>query len=110
MRKFLSLIGGLLLTFPILAQEVCLDVDFTEGIPEDFVLECYDQMPVKSQDFQNLTPEMTWFTSGIINSKDYAAVMSTSHRVIDMETDNWMITPKLTLPAENKELHNQNEK
>jgi hypothetical protein len=101
MRKFLSLIGGLLLTFPILAQEVCLDVDFTEGIPEDFVLECYDQMPVKSQDFQNLTPEMTWFTSGIINSKDYAAVMSTSHRVIDMETDNWMITPKLTLPAEN---------
>lgn len=101
MRKFLSLIGGLLLTFPILAQEVCLDVDFTEGIPEEFVLECYDQMPVKSQDFQNLTPEMTWFTSGIINSKDYAAVMSTSHRVIDMETDNWMITPKLTLPAEN---------
>lgn len=84
-----------------MAQEVCLDVDFTEGMPDDFILECYDQMPVKSQDFKNLYPEMTWFTRGQVNSADMSAVMSTSHRTVDMATDNWMITPQLHLPAEN---------
>lgn len=92
----LALVMGL----PVISQEVCLDVDFYEGIPEDFTLECYDQMPVKSQDFKNLYPEMTWFTRGEVDSEDGSAAMSTSHRTINMATDNWMITPKLHLPAE----------
>lgn len=96
-KHLLSLILVLVAGIPVTGQEVCLDVDFYEGIPEDFTLECYDQMPVKSQDFKNLYPEMIWFTRGQVDSDDLSAAMSTSHRTIDMPTDNWMITPKLHL-------------
>ena len=101
MKQILSCVLVMALGIPALGQEVCLDVYFTEGMPDDFILECYDQMPVKSQDFKNLYPEMTWFTRGQVNSADMSAAMSTSHRTVDMATDNWMITNQLHLSAEN---------
>lgn len=102
-KKFILLLSIVVLMtgLPVVGQEVCLDVDFTEGMPEDFTLECYDQMPVKGQDFKKIYPEMTWFTKGEVDSEDMSAAMSTSRRIIDMATDNWMITPKLQLPSEN---------
>ena len=91
---------ALMMGLPVISQEVCLDVDFYDGIPEDFTLECYDQMPVKSQDFKNIYPEMIWFTRAEVDSEDGSAAISTSHRTINMATDNWMITPKLHLPVD----------
>lgn len=83
----------------VAAQEVCLEEDFTWGIPDDFTLICYDQMPVKGQDFKKGSPRMTWFKTAS-GSADGASAFSTSRRAYDLPTDNWMITPKLTLPAD----------
>lgn len=82
------------------AQEICLEEDFTWGIPEEFELVCYDQLPVRGQDFNNVIPSMTWYKAKS-SSKDGASAFSTSRRSFDLPTDNWMITPKLQLPAEN---------
>lgn len=82
------------------AQEVCLDVDFVEGIPANFKLDCYDEMPVKKQDFKKVSVKDTWFIA-LVDSEDGVAAMSTSHRTYDLPTDNRMITPRLKLPAEN---------
>lgn len=101
MRKILL---GYLLSLAILpdkakAQEVCLQTNFNNGIPENFTLICYDQMPVKTQDFKNTVPQKTWFT-GQAYGADGNVAMSTSHRYYDMPTDNWMITPKISISSE----------
>jgi hypothetical protein len=81
-----------------MGQEVCLEVDFYEGIPENFELICYDENPVKSQDFKKINTSKEWNVA-LVNSEDGAAAVSTSHRTYDFPTDKWMITPRLTLPA-----------
>ncbi len=81
-------------------QEVCLETDFYDGIPEDFTLICYDEIPVKSADLKKINSNMLW-TVSLVDSEDGVAAVSTSHRTFDLPTDNWMITPRLTLPAEN---------
>ena len=85
-----------------LPPDVCLQTDFTEGIPSDFTLIDYDQIPVDISGFNSkfIVPAMTWFAS-TVNSDDKKAALSTSYRAYDIPTDNWMITPQLTIP--NKE-------
>ena len=97
--KHLSI--GFLLTLCVLSvkgQNVCLETDFYDGIPDDFTLICYDEMPVKSADFKKINSNMLW-TVSLVDSEDGVAAVSTSHRTFDLPTDNWMITPRLTLPA-----------
>ena len=89
-----------LFTSSVMGQTECLNVDFYDGIPENFTLVCYDENPVKSQDFKKINTEKEWFTS-LVDSEDGVAAISTSHRTYDFQTDNWMITPRLTLPTEN---------
>lgn len=91
---------ALMVSKSAVAQEICLEEDFTWGIPEEFELVCYDQLPVRGQDFNNVIPSMTWYKAKS-SSKDGASAFSTSRRSFDLPTDNWMITPKLQLPAEN---------
>lgn len=88
-----------LCTLPVAGQEVCLETDFYDGIPEDFTLVCYDEMPVNGGDFKKINISKEWVVS-LVDSEDGVAAVSTSHRMYDMPTDNWMITPRLTLPAE----------
>lgn len=99
MRKYFTYAILSLAMMPAAAQQVCLETDFTQGIPADFKLVCNDQMPVKTTGFnlKYITPAQTWFANKV-NSTDGRAAMSTSYRNYDMNTDNWMITPKLTLP------------
>lgn len=98
MKQFFSLALGVLVGLPMVAQEtVLLETGFESGIPADFILVCNDQMPVKSQNFRNISPSSEWF-GGRVDSEDGKAAFSTSHRTYDMETDNWLITPKLTIP------------
>lgn len=92
------LMAGSLL--PAVGQEVCLETDFYDGIPEDFTLVCYDEIPVNSVDFKKINTSMEWNIS-VVDSEDGVAAVSTSHRLYDMPTDNWMVTPRLTLPSEN---------
>ncbi|MBR5804064.1 MAG: choice-of-anchor J domain-containing protein [Bacteroidaceae bacterium] len=89
-----------LFTSNVMGQEECLNVDFFDGIPDNFTLISYDENPVKSQDFKKINTSMEWFISKVV-SKDNVAAISTSHRTFDFATDNWMITPRLTLPSEN---------
>lgn len=98
MKQFFSLALGVLAGLPLAAQEtVLLETGFESGIPADFTLVCNDQMPVKSQNFRNISPTSEWF-GGRVDSEDGRAAFSTSHRTYEMETDNWLITPKLTIP------------
>ncbi|MBQ8607787.1 MAG: choice-of-anchor J domain-containing protein [Bacteroidaceae bacterium] len=98
MKQFFSLALGVLAGLPLVAQEtVLLETGFESGIPADFTLVCNDQMPVKSQNFRNISPTSEWF-GGKVDSEDGKAAFSTSHRTYEMETDNWLITPKLTIP------------
>lgn len=90
----------MMLCLPAMGQQVCLETDFCDGIPEDFTLICYDEMPINSIDFKKLNASMEWNVS-LVNSKDGVAAVSASRRLYDMPTDNWMITPRLTLPTEN---------
>lgn len=100
MKRHFMFVLACLLLLPTTARQVCLETGFTEGIPADFKLVCEDQMPIKSSGFnlKYIKPVQTWFTNKV-NSSDGRAAMSTSYRNYDMKTDNWMITPKLTLPA-----------
>lgn len=88
-----------LCTLPVVGQEVCLETDFYDGIPEDFTLVCYDEMPINSIHYKRLNVSKEWIVS-LVDSKDGVAAVSASRRMYDMPTDNWMITPRLTLPAE----------
>ncbi len=88
-----------LCTLPVAGQEVCLETDFYDGIPEDFTLISYDEIPAKGGDFKKINISSEWSVS-VVDSEDGVAAVSTSHRTYDMPTDNWMITPRLTLPAE----------
>ncbi len=99
-KHFILSAFSALFTFHVMGQEVCLEVDFYDGIPENFELICYDENPVKSQDFKKINTSKEWNVA-LVNSEDGAAAVSTSHRTYDFPTDNWMITPRLTLPAEN---------
>lgn len=82
-----------------MGQTVCLETGFSEGMPDDFTLICHDEMPVNNSAFKNLIPSMTWFTAKA-DSEDGRAAMSTSRRSYDMDTDNWLITPLLSIPAD----------
>ena len=90
-----------LCTYSVMGQEECLNVDFYDGIPENFTLVCYDENPVKSQDFKKLNTNKEWFGSLVKNGGDDYAAVSISRRTYDFPTDNWMITNRLTLPTEN---------
>lgn len=83
---------------PTVGQEICLETDFYDGIPEDFTLVCYDEIPIKSQDLKKINGSKEWNVS-LMDSEDGVAAVSISHRTQDLPTDNWMITPRLTLPA-----------
>lgn len=89
-----------LFSLPMMGQEVCLNVDFWDGFPEDFTLVCYDEVPVKGGDFKKINITKDWVIA-TVDSEDGLAAVSTSHRSYDFPTDNWMITPRLTIPAEN---------
>lgn len=82
---------------PLCAQEAVLETGFEQGIPTGFTLVCNDEMPVKGQYFNHITPVQTWF-AGEVYSTDKKGVLSTSCRTYEMDTDNWLITPQLTLP------------
>lgn len=101
-RVIYSVVCMLALSSPetAVAQEICLEEGFTMGIPEEFELVCYDEIPVNGQAFNNVIPSMTWFKAKS-SGQDGAAAFSTSRRSFDIPTDNWLITPKLQLPAEN---------
>lgn len=100
MKRLLLSACTLLGTWAMNAQEVCLETDFYEGIPKNFTLVCYDEMPVKGQDLKKVNGSMEWTTT-LVDSEDGMAAVSISHRLYDLPTDNWMITPRLTLPSEN---------
>lgn len=89
-----------LMTLPMAGQEVCLETDFYDGIPEDFTVVCYDEIPVKGGDLKKINSSMEWNVS-LVDSEDGVAAVSISHRAQDMPIDNWMVTPRLALPAEN---------
>lgn len=86
----------------LLPPVVCLQTDFSKGIPSDFTLICNDQIPIQMSGFNSkyVVPTMTWF-SGTVNSGDRKAALSTSYRAYDIPTDNWMITPQLIIPDKN---------
>ncbi len=85
-------------TLPIIGQEVCFEADFYE-FPEGMTIVSYDEIPVKTQDFKKITLSKEW-TIAAVDSEDGLAAVSTSRRTYDFPTDNWMITPRLTLPLE----------
>lgn len=85
-------------TLPIMSQEVCFEADFYE-FPEGMTIVSYDEIPVKTQDFKKITLSKEW-TIAAVDSEDGLAAVSTSRRSYDFPTDNWMITPRLTLPLE----------
>lgn len=97
MRYFVLSALTALIVLPGFGQEVCLETDFYDGIPEDFTVVCYDEIPVKSQDFKKINSSMQW-TVSLVDSEDGVAAVSISHRTHDLPVDNWMITPCLTLP------------
>ena len=59
---------------PTVGQEVCLETDFYDGIPEDFTLVCYDEMPVNSVDFKKINTSMEWSIS-VVDSEDGVAAV-----------------------------------
>lgn len=83
----------------VIGQETCFEADFYD-FPENMTLICYDEMPVKGADFKKINISPNWVIA-TVDSEDGLAAVSTSHRSYDLPTDNWMITPRLTLPAEN---------
>lgn len=86
--------------FGLNAQNVLLQTDFKSGIPSNFSKVNMDAMPVKTGDFNHIAPQAKWFAEKVDNQLHTTAALSTSHRQYDMDTDNWLITPQLTLPAE----------
>lgn len=100
MKHILTSILAVLMGASLSAQEVCLDIDFTQGIPSKFTLICNDEMPVNGAGFKNIFPKMQWFVEAA-ECADGMAVFSTSRRTFDLPTDNWLITPELSLPSEN---------
>ncbi len=85
---------------PLRAVEVCLDVDFAQGIPTDFTLINVDGSEPDTEYFDEyvVTPRATWFAAKCMsNSK---AAISISRRLdSEIATDNWMITNKFTVPS-----------
>lgn len=75
------------------------EVNFTSGLG-DFTLVNLDGMAVETSDVLNISAKTTWFQAmgGRLNGGKVA--MSCSHREADEPTDNWMITPQLTISSE----------
>ena len=58
MKHILTSILAVLMGASLSAQEVCLDIDFTQGIPSKFTLICNDEMPVNGAGFKNIFPKI----------------------------------------------------
>lgn len=76
------------------------NANFTSGLG-DFTLMNLDGMAVETSDVLNISAKATWFQGmgGRLNGGKVA--LSCSHREADEPTDNWMITPKLSISSEN---------
>lgn len=76
-----------------------LEVNFEKGIPSGFTLVCNDGMPTNNDIFNHVTPQSTWF-SGIAPSDlgtNCNVALSSSRREYDFPTDNWLITPQVSV-------------
>lgn len=79
------------------AQEVtCFKADFNAGIPAGCTVVDYAELPVGTGFRVNVGQQ--WFCGKVFGA-DGTAAMSTSHRAVDMPTDNWLITPKLSVSS-----------
>ena len=101
MKHIFSCIVALFLGVSVYGQGVvCLNEKFGGNLNK-FTLVCNDQMPVKGSYYKNMIPKQTWFVEAA-DCSDGMAVFSASRRAYaDLPTDNWLITPQLTLPADN---------
>jgi len=83
-------------------QTTLLNETFDSGIPASFTTFCNDGMNVRSAYFKNGSPQPEWFASypgrGQSNTK---AVYSCSLRQYeDVATDNWLVTPQLSVASD----------
>lgn len=95
MKKIFVYLLPVLSASAIQAQEVtCFKADFNDGIPAGCTVVDYAELPVGTG-FRKRVGEQ-WYCGDVFGA-DGKAVMSTSHRSVDLPTDNWLITPKLSI-------------
>lgn len=98
MKRVYCFFCGALLAGWAGAQESYLRTDFNQGIPSAYTTISLDQNPVSYGSYNHLTPMMEWFDTEVYGTDGKAAV-SVSRRVYDAPTDNWLITPQLTIAS-----------
>lgn len=82
-------------------QTVLLDETFESGIPAGFTTLCNDGMNVRSAYFKNGSPKPEWFASypGYGQSNGKAAYSCSLRQYDDVATDNWLVTPQLSVTS-----------
>lgn len=102
-RKISLLVGLLTFTFTSLrGQNVLLNETFENGIPATFTNSCNDGMNVRSEFFKKGSPKSEWFTSypGKDEINSLAAYSCSLRQYDKVATDNWLITPQLTINSD----------
>lgn len=94
-KKILVCLLPVLASSAVRAQEItCFKADFDAGIPAGCIVEDYAELPVGTG-FRTYVGQQ-WFCGDVFGTNGKAA-MSTSHRIADLPSDNWLITPKLSI-------------
>lgn len=99
MKKYIASLVFLLTCLILKAQsDVYYQTDFNDGIPANFTLIDKDENPIKTGDFNNITPNGSWFASRVDTQSNQAA-LSTSNCQYDLPNENWLITPPIQIKS-----------
>ena len=92
------------LSFHVTAQNY-FSCDFENGIPTDFTLIDYDgNTPSTSMKKAGFDVGIPWITTTLASDKENTIACSTSWYTPAGTSDDWLITPEITLSGSNPEL------